>query len=161
MCFVWIWKQIAIISIHNNNWLVFITEAECLLRGTRWAFNYNTERVELWQVFSPSTRVSPVSIISPTSRTHLHLHVALTRKTDGWHLWTFKKQWFFFFDNRRPLDREVLLRFFRVIEARFSRVFPVSPCKCWNFWCDELKNSEMVSKCPSCCCMPLTQPSRI
>jgi len=26
MCFVWIWKQTAIISLYNINWLVFITE---------------------------------------------------------------------------------------------------------------------------------------
>jgi hypothetical protein len=36
----------------------------------------------------------------------------------------------------------------------------VSPCKCSNFWFDELKNVEMVSRFPSCCCMPLTRPSR-
>jgi hypothetical protein len=36
MCFVWIWEQTAIISLHSINWLVFITETECLLRGTDW-----------------------------------------------------------------------------------------------------------------------------
>ena len=30
MCFVWIWEQTAIISLHNINWLVFITETECV-----------------------------------------------------------------------------------------------------------------------------------
>ena len=34
MCFVWIWEQTAIISLYSINWLVFITEPECLLRGT-------------------------------------------------------------------------------------------------------------------------------
>ena len=34
MCFVWIWEQTAIISLYSINWLVFITETECLLRGT-------------------------------------------------------------------------------------------------------------------------------
>jgi hypothetical protein len=33
--------------------------------------------------FSPSTSVSPVSIIPPMLHTHLHLHVALTRRTNG------------------------------------------------------------------------------
>ena len=39
MCFVWISEQTAIISLYNINWLVFITEMECLLRGTDWMFN--------------------------------------------------------------------------------------------------------------------------
>ena len=34
---------------------------------------------------------SPVSIISPMLHTHLHLHVALTRRTNGWDLGTFHK----------------------------------------------------------------------
>ena len=42
MCFVWIWEQTAIISLHNINWLVFITETVCLLRGTDWIFIYNS-----------------------------------------------------------------------------------------------------------------------
>ena len=34
MCFVWIWEQTAIISLYSINWLVCITETECvLLRG--------------------------------------------------------------------------------------------------------------------------------
>jgi len=39
MRFVWIWEQTAIISLYSVNWLVCITEAECLLRGTDWIFN--------------------------------------------------------------------------------------------------------------------------
>ena len=34
MCFVWISEQTAIISLYNINWVVCITERECLLRGT-------------------------------------------------------------------------------------------------------------------------------
>ena len=30
MCFVWIWEQTAIISLYNIDWLVFITETECV-----------------------------------------------------------------------------------------------------------------------------------
>jgi len=30
MCFVWIWEQTAIISLYNINWLVCITETECV-----------------------------------------------------------------------------------------------------------------------------------
>jgi hypothetical protein len=36
--FVWIWEQTAIISLYSINWLVFITETECLLRCTDWVF---------------------------------------------------------------------------------------------------------------------------
>jgi hypothetical protein len=39
VCFVWIWEQTAIISLYSNNWLVFITKTECLLRGTDWVLS--------------------------------------------------------------------------------------------------------------------------
>ena len=42
MCFVWIWEQTAIISLYSINWLVFIPETECLLRGTDWIFICNS-----------------------------------------------------------------------------------------------------------------------
>jgi len=42
VCFAWIWEQTAIISLYNINWLVFITETECLLRGTDWIIIYNS-----------------------------------------------------------------------------------------------------------------------
>jgi len=35
MCFVWIWEQTAIISLYNINWLVFITETECVYSAVR------------------------------------------------------------------------------------------------------------------------------
>ena len=35
MCFVWISKQTAIISLYNINWLVFITETECVYCAVR------------------------------------------------------------------------------------------------------------------------------
>ena len=38
LCFVWTSEQTAIISLYNINWLVFITERECLLCGTDWGF---------------------------------------------------------------------------------------------------------------------------
>ena len=33
LCFVWISAQTVIIPVYNTNWIVFITETECLLRG--------------------------------------------------------------------------------------------------------------------------------
>ena len=35
MCFVWIWKQTAIISLYSINWLVCITETECVYCAVR------------------------------------------------------------------------------------------------------------------------------
>ena len=35
MCFAWIWEQTAIISLYNINWLVFITETECVYCAVR------------------------------------------------------------------------------------------------------------------------------
>jgi len=35
MCFVWIWEQIAIISLYSINWLVCITETECVYCAVR------------------------------------------------------------------------------------------------------------------------------
>jgi len=46
MGFVWIWEQTAIISLYNINWLVFITETECLLRGTDWIFIYSQFNIQ-------------------------------------------------------------------------------------------------------------------
>jgi len=41
VCFVWISEQTAIIYLHSINWLVFINDTECLLRGTGCIFIYN------------------------------------------------------------------------------------------------------------------------
>jgi len=38
MCFVWIWEQTAIISLYSINWVVFIRDGACLLRGTDWIY---------------------------------------------------------------------------------------------------------------------------
>jgi hypothetical protein len=35
MCFVWIWEQTSIISLYIINWLVFITESECVYCAVR------------------------------------------------------------------------------------------------------------------------------
>jgi hypothetical protein len=35
MCFVWVWEQTAIISLYNINWLVCITETECVYCAVR------------------------------------------------------------------------------------------------------------------------------
>jgi len=35
MCFVWMWEQTAIISLYSINWMVFITETECVYCAVR------------------------------------------------------------------------------------------------------------------------------
>ena len=35
MCFVWIWEQTAIISLYSINWLVCVTETECVYCAVR------------------------------------------------------------------------------------------------------------------------------
>ena len=42
MCFVWIWEQTAIISLYSINWLVFITERECVYWAVRTESLYTT-----------------------------------------------------------------------------------------------------------------------
>ena len=43
MCFVWIWEQTAIISLYNINWLVCITETECVYCAVRTVSLYITQ----------------------------------------------------------------------------------------------------------------------
>ena len=139
MCFVWIWEQTAIISLYSINWLVFITETECVYCAV-WTGYLSIVQVNLKSLiaeavsrrpltagaqvrsqastheicgrhggtgtdFSPGTSVPPVSTIPPTLHTHLHLHDAVTRRTNGRSLGIFIKQWFFW--NRGALDRNV------------------------------------------------------
>ena len=46
MCFVWISEQAAIISLYGINWLVFITETECVYCAVR-AVSLNIRLVNL------------------------------------------------------------------------------------------------------------------
>ena len=40
ICFVWISEQTPVTSLYSINWLIFITETECLLRGTDCTFTF-------------------------------------------------------------------------------------------------------------------------
>ena len=53
------------------------------------------DKVAVGQVYLRVLRFSPVSIIPPMLHTHLHLHVALNRRTKGRSLGTFEKAVFF------------------------------------------------------------------
>jgi len=111
MCFVWISEQIAIISLYNINWLVFIIETECVYCAVR-IESLNLLCLRLIcdshvQVVSPAVCQSsvlghceiyggrsgcrtgfpptfpPVSTIPTMLHIHLHLHVTLTGRTNG------------------------------------------------------------------------------
>ena len=41
MCSLWISEQIAIISLYNINWLVFVTETVCVYCAVRNVITYN------------------------------------------------------------------------------------------------------------------------
>ena len=49
MCFVWIWEQTAIISLYTINWLVFMTETECVYCAVRTgSINMTKINLSLW-----------------------------------------------------------------------------------------------------------------
>jgi hypothetical protein len=89
MCFVWISEQTAIISLYSINWLVCITETECVYCAVR------TESLNEIEVNIPQLL-----------HTHSDKHVALTIKTNGQSLRTFQKATLF--RKSGVLYREVL-----------------------------------------------------
>ena len=64
MCFVWIWEQTAIISLYSINWLVFITEMECIYCAVRtWPFYYIMLSLQVWMGHPPTLpTVGPVDL---------------------------------------------------------------------------------------------------
>jgi len=55
MCFVWIWVQTAIISLYSINWLVFITETECVYYAVRTGSLYTASLTFSNSTFCPHT----------------------------------------------------------------------------------------------------------
>ena len=55
MCFVWIWEQTTIISLHNINWLAFITETECVYCAVRTRSLYTASLTFRNSAFCPHT----------------------------------------------------------------------------------------------------------
>jgi len=67
MCFVWIWEQTAIISLYNINWMVFITERECVYCAVRTECLYmNPAAVD----FPSSSSATPVRCTLQHDRAH-------------------------------------------------------------------------------------------
>ena len=53
MCVMWIWEQTAIISLYSINWLVFITETECVYCAVRTASLYTASLTFSNSTFCP------------------------------------------------------------------------------------------------------------
>jgi hypothetical protein len=51
-CFMWIWEQTAIISLYNINWLVYITETECVYCAVRTDCLYIIQVILVWSVYT-------------------------------------------------------------------------------------------------------------
>jgi hypothetical protein len=147
MCFVWISERTAIISLYNINWLVCVTETECVYCAVRTGSlseglvtglsmrrpGFCPRTVHVWFVAkSALVHVSlpvlpfPLSVGSHQMlHTHLHLHVAFTSRTNERSLGTSRKK--FCFANRKAFHIQVhsrSLRFkfwtFRLLQASFK-----------------------------------------
>ena len=66
MCFVWIWEQTAIISLYSINWLVFITETQCVYCAVRTEFLIKTTDVS--SLKGESTLLFRGRVFKPQSR---------------------------------------------------------------------------------------------
>jgi len=110
MCFVWISEQTAIISLYNINWLVFITETECVYCAVRTGYLNKfilmrpvitgaqiLSQAATWEVccgkiFLSVFRLSPVTVNPQLLRIHFHGNATLLRRTSGRNLGDLKKQ---------------------------------------------------------------------
>ena len=72
MCFVWAWEHTAIISLYSIDWLVFITETECLLRGTGWVFYVCICYLYKRQASKHCRQSQTVCHQLPAAKTHIH-----------------------------------------------------------------------------------------
>jgi len=72
MCFVWISEQPAIISLYNINWLVFITETECVYCAVRTGSLYIIQvKLCIWKVkldYGGNKDVAPSNVLEYLER---------------------------------------------------------------------------------------------
>ena len=73
MCFVWIWEQTAIISLYRINWLVFITDTECVYCAVRTGSLYTASLT-----FSNSTFCPHSVLCGSENKQRLFPYTALT-----------------------------------------------------------------------------------
>ena len=81
ICFIWIWEQTAIISLYNINWLVCITETECLLRGTDWMVTSKSSQLP-FTGFNTMRWTKPEDFIIPNVTGHRRGFQKLQSKTN-------------------------------------------------------------------------------
>jgi hypothetical protein len=102
--------------------------------------------VTLGQVLLRVLRVSPVCIIPPMLRSHLHLNVFLTKRTNGGRLETLQKKKCFF-GNHRALDRDELSLGTSKVQIWNTELF----CGVWkhndNRWQPDKNYTEMYRLC--------------
>jgi hypothetical protein len=92
--FIWLWYVPVMDSFDHSNetskfhkwwvlWLGVFDSGPVHLR-------FVVDKAALREIFLPVLQFSSVSIILPLLHTHLHLHVAVTRRTNGHNLGTFQ-----------------------------------------------------------------------
>jgi len=89
ICFVWISEQTAIISLYSINWLVFITETECVYCGVRTAYlnkfklilnPLNPSGHYMYHQFNPlNAELNPICYLLALLGAHHFLHVSRIR----------------------------------------------------------------------------------
>ena len=77
MCFVWIWEQTAIIFLYSINWLVFITETECVYCAVR------TESLNTVYVNIGIKNVNFTTLIWMLSVCHFSCNISVMIGTSG------------------------------------------------------------------------------
>ena len=80
-CSGWIWEQTAIISLYSINWLVCITDGECLLRGTDRIFIY-THIIQMNQF--PEYEICTLRAVHCSHRQVSRHHSAIRSATRQW-----------------------------------------------------------------------------
>jgi len=82
VCFVWIWEQTAIISLHSINWLVRITEMECFYCAVRTGCLYKKQVILVFMIYKFTTGRACLDIILYVQK-HFSLFVPTLIHTVG------------------------------------------------------------------------------
>ena len=89
VCFVWIWEQTAINTLYSINWLVFITETECVYCAVRTGslnityFNFSVWRAsELSEAHSDKCCVKRKALMPEYTNTSIFRRVRNNAKSD-------------------------------------------------------------------------------
>jgi hypothetical protein len=86
MCFVWISEQTAIISLYSINWLVFITETDCVYCTVRTEYLYIYRQVQLSQILRSAHTVYLCVLCGSQNKQRLFLYKILAGGT-RWRSW--------------------------------------------------------------------------